>query len=59
MKDFTYVAAGSVQEATRVLAGSSGVARVLAGGTDLIVQLREGTRDADLVVDVREDPGTQ
>lgn len=56
MKDFTYVAAGSVQEATKVLAGSKGVARVLAGGTDLIVQLREGTRDADVVVDVKKIP---
>lgn len=56
MKDFAYAAPTSLAEATRLLAGASGKARILAGGTDIIVQLREGLRDADLVVDVKKIP---
>ncbi|MFO0907377.1 MAG: xanthine dehydrogenase family protein subunit M [Isosphaeraceae bacterium] len=56
MKGFDYLAPTSLAEATAALAGASGTARVLAGGTDLIVQLREKLRDADLVVDVKRIP---
>ena len=56
MKDFSYAAPASLAEATRLLAGAGGKARILAGGTDIIVQLREGLRDADLVVDVKKIP---
>ena len=56
MKDFAYAAPTSLAEATRLLAGANGRTRILAGGTDIIVQLREGLRDADLVVDVKKIP---
>lgn len=56
MKNFEYVAPTTVAEATKLLAQATGVARVLAGGTDLIVQLREHLRDADLVVDIKRIP---
>ena len=56
MKDFAYAAPASLAEATKLLAGASGKARLLAGGTDLIVQLREGLRDAELVIDVKKIP---
>jgi carbon-monoxide dehydrogenase medium subunit len=56
LKDFTYAAPTSVAEASRLLAEAGGKARILAGGTDIIVQLREGLRDADLVVDVKKIP---
>ena len=56
MKDFTYAAPNSVAEASKLLAAANGSAKVLAGGTDIIVQLREGLRDADLVVDVKKIP---
>jgi xanthine dehydrogenase FAD-binding subunit len=56
LKDFSYAAPATLKEAAEVLARANGKARVLAGGTDIIVQLREGLRDADLVVDVKKIP---
>ena len=56
MKNFTYAAPHSLAEATTLLTQADGTARVLAGGTDLLVQLREQLRDADLVVDVKKIP---
>jgi xanthine dehydrogenase FAD-binding subunit len=53
MKNFDYVAPASLSEATALLAKAGGTARILAGGTDLLVQLREHLRDADLLVDVK------
>jgi CO/xanthine dehydrogenase FAD-binding subunit len=56
LKDFSYAAPTSLAEASQLLAKANGKARILAGGTDIIVQLREGLRDADLVVDVKKIP---
>jgi len=56
LKDFAYAAPASLAEATRLLNEANGSAKVLAGGTDIIVQLREGLREADLVVDVKKVP---
>lgn len=56
MKNFEYAAPTSLAEATQLLSAAKGTARVLAGGTDLIVQLREHLRDADLVVDIKKVP---
>lgn len=56
MKSFDYAAPRSLAEATALLAGANGSARILAGGTDLLVQLREHLKDADLVVDVKRIP---
>src|SRR5262245_7618086 len=53
VNNFEYAAPKSLAEATALLALSRGTARVLAGGTDLIVQLRERLREANLVVDVK------
>ena len=45
----------SLDEAVRILAGAGEQGRVLAGGTDLIVQLREGRRpNVNVVVDVKK-----
>ena len=54
-----YVAPGSIDEAVSLLAAESGPARVLAGGTDLLVQMRAGIVEPDLVVDIKRIPGMQ
>lgn len=56
MKNFEYAAVDTVDEAVGLLAARGERARILAGGTDILVQLREGQRDADLVLDVKKIP---
>jgi xanthine dehydrogenase FAD-binding subunit len=56
VKSFEYAAPTSLAEATALLAKANGTARILAGGTDLLVQLREHLREADLVVDAKRIP---
>ena len=48
-----YEAPEDTEAAVRLLAGEAGLARVLAGGTDLLVHLRTGLVEPDLVVDVK------
>ena len=54
MQEFQYSAPESLEEAARLLAEHGDQAVVLAGGTDILVQLREGHREAELVVDVKK-----
>jgi carbon-monoxide dehydrogenase medium subunit len=56
VKAFEYVAPTTVGEAVDRLAERGYRARPLAGGTDLIVQMRRGVRDVDLIVDVKKIP---
>lgn len=56
MRDFEYEAPTSLAEAVRVLGGRDGAARPLAGGTDLIDQVRVGRLKPDLVVDLKKIP---
>ena len=51
MQAFDYVAPRSLSEAVSLLEQKGERARVLSGGTDLIVQVRENRRDLDLIVD--------
>ena len=52
-----YTAPSTVEEAIRILAEASGTAKVLSGGTDLLVQLRSGRTKPDLIVDIKKIPG--
>ena len=56
MQAFEYVSAGSVIEVADLLTSNNGDARVLCGGTDLLVQLRENRRKAELLIDVKNIP---
>jgi carbon-monoxide dehydrogenase medium subunit len=56
VKDIDYAAPRTVAEAVALLDARGERARVLAGGTDLIVQVREHRRDIDLMVDIKHIP---
>ncbi|MBL7199755.1 MAG: FAD binding domain-containing protein [Anaerolineae bacterium] len=48
----TYHTPASIEEALRLLAEHGPEARVIAGGTDLLVELRRGVRQAPVLIDV-------
>ena len=52
-----YMKAETARAAAVALAEEPGTARVLAGGTDLLVQMKSGTVQIDLVVDIKAIPG--
>src|SRR4026208_920065 len=54
-----YEAPESLEGAAALLAGAKGEARVLAGGTDLLVQRRADVVDPDLIVDIKRIPETR
>jgi len=51
-----YLFPSSVEEALALLAEREGRARLIAGGTDLIIELSEGRRAADCLVDITRIP---
>ncbi len=56
MKWTDYEKPESVEDAVRLLAGSGGSARAMAGGTDLLPKARGGVLDTALIVDVKAIP---
>ncbi|MBI1246534.1 xanthine dehydrogenase family protein subunit M [bacterium] len=56
MQSFTYHAPTSISEALQLFAKCEGTIALLAGGTDILVQLRENHRQADHVIDVKHIP---
>ncbi len=53
MRRFVYERPGTLAEATRLLAEAGAGARILAGGTDLVVGLRDGSVQPAVVVDLK------
>ncbi len=56
MREIDYAAPRTVAEAVALFAEKGERARALAGGTDIIVQVRENRRDVDLLVDLKNIP---
>jgi CO/xanthine dehydrogenase FAD-binding subunit len=57
MRPFEYVRPSSVEEACATLAGPPGEAKALAGGTDVLVQMKLGALRPRTVVSLRDVPG--
>lgn len=56
MRSFAYARPDTLADAVALLAGHGDGARVLAGGTDLVIRLRDGSARPSLVVDVKRVP---
>ena len=52
-----YIAPESIEDAAARAGAAPGIVRILAGGTDVLVQLRSGFVEPDLVVDIKRIPG--
>lgn len=54
MTNTQYVAPSTLDEAISAYASADGAARILAGGTDLLVQMRSGMVDPGLIIDIKK-----
>ena len=56
MTDIRYLAPNTLDEAVGAFAAAAGAARILAGGTDLLVQMRAGTQKPGTIIDIKKIP---
>ena len=56
MREMRYEAPKTLEAALALLAGANGQASVLAGGTDLLIKMRAGHLEPDLLVDIKGIP---
>jgi carbon-monoxide dehydrogenase medium subunit len=56
MQEIDYVRATSIADVVSLLSSNGNQAQILAGGTDLLVQLRETRCKANLVIDIKQLP---
>jgi carbon-monoxide dehydrogenase medium subunit len=54
MTEIRYLAPGTLDEAIKAFAAAGSAARILAGGTDLLVQMRSGAVKPGLIVDIKK-----
>jgi aerobic carbon-monoxide dehydrogenase medium subunit len=54
MTDIQYLAPRTLDEAIRAFAAAGSAARILAGGTDLLVQMRSGAVKPGVIVDIKK-----
>src|ERR1700704_6624208 len=54
MTEIRYLAPGTLDEAIKAFASAGSAARILAGGTDLLVQMRSGAVKPGLIVDIKK-----
>ena len=54
MTDIRYLSARTLDEAISAFAAAGSAARILAGGTDLLVQMRSGAVKPGLIVDIKK-----
>lgn len=59
MRPFDFVRPNSLDEALAILANSDGLVKPLAGGTDLIDQMKTGRCRPEVVLDIKDIPETQ
>ncbi len=56
MSEMRFEAPKTLQAAVALLAAANGRARILAGGTDLVIQMRSGRVEPELLVDIKGIP---
>ena len=56
MSEIRYETPKTLRSAVALLSGANGRARVLAGGTDLLIQMRSGRVEPELLVDIKGVP---
>lgn len=54
MTDIRYLAPRTLDEAVGAFAAAAGAARILAGGTDLLVQMRSGAVRPGVIIDIKQ-----
>ena len=57
MSAMSYAAPSTISEAVSLLANAGGLAKILSGGTDLLVQMKSGRVKPALVIDTKRIPG--
>ena len=56
MAELQFAAPETVNQAIKILGGAKGKGKILAGGTDLLVQMRSGRIDPGFIVDIKNIP---